>query len=214
MRNLTLSIIALGACFTVFTSVQAQANMTLFTFDDGIEDESSDLSISRYMTGVMGSRVIVDDAEVNDNNDEWFDTYWFHKDWSDNFLRCDTRSGDIEIIFNKPITRAYGDGYAFIPQFGYDYHVMGYDDTYGSDHENPLPGALVNSQSINTGWGLEADFDLACVRTVSLLVLSNGGKDWIGVDNLCVQPVPVPGAGLLGALGMGVTGWLKRRKTL
>ena len=29
-----------------------------------------------------------------------------------------------------------------------------------------------------------------------------------------VNPVPVPGAGLLGALGMGITGWLKRRKTL
>jgi len=215
MRNLTLSIIALGTCFLVFTNVHAQAG-TMFTFDGGIEDESSNKSIGKYMSRVMGSKVLVNDAEVNDNNDRWFDTYWFHKDWSDNFLRCDSKTGDIEIYFSKPITRAYGNGYAFIPNFcDYDFNVTGYTQGFGN-YKDPNPDAMVNSQCVETGWRLKADFDIHFDKPVSLLVLSDSGKQWIGVDNLGVEmaPVPVPGAGLLGMLGMGITGWLKRRKTL
>lgn len=214
MRKSTLTLIALAACFTVLTSVPAQA-ATTFTFD-GIEDESSDLSISRHMTRVLGSRVQATGVEVNDNGDEWFDTYWFHKDKHDNFLRVDDRTGDMELLFNKQIIKASGNGYAFIPQFWndeYSFNIRAYDENYG-DVENPNERALVKSLSLNRGWEMEADFDMYFERPVSLLVFSDSGKQWIGVDNLTVQPVPVPGAGLLAMIGMGVTGWLKRRNTL
>lgn len=215
MRNLTLSLIVLGVCFTVFTSVPAQAEWTLFDFNDvlGINGTDSDTAISRYMTGVMGSTVIADDVEVRDNWDS-DNPIWAGKAGADDFLRCDSATGDLELIFSDPISRVTGDGYAFYTQNGYDYHIRGYDASYGGDHENPLSSSLVTEYSIYTGSGHDAPFDVVFDRPVSLLVLSNGGREWIGVDNLSVQTTPVPGAGLLAVIGMGVTGWLKRRKTL
>ncbi len=212
MRNLTLSLIALGACFTVFTSVQAQAEMTYFDFN-WLERGDGGAKIDGYMTRMMGSKVTCDDAEVRDNWDN-DPPLWEGKRGGDDYLRCNVETGDIEFIFSTPITRVKGDGYAFDTRNGYDYYVKGYDAGYGNSHENPKERALVQQLGIYTGDGHEAPFDITFKRPITLLVLSNSGKDWVGIDNLYVQPVPVPGAGMLGMLGMGITGWLKRRKVL
>jgi hypothetical protein len=47
-------------------------------------------------------------------------------------------------------------------------------------------------------------------KTVKTLYFHNGG-DWIGIDNLSVNSVPLPAGVLLGVLGLGVVG-LKLRK--
>ena len=189
--------------------------LTTFTFDGGIEDTGSDSAIGTYMSGIYGSEVVVDDAEVRDNRDDNPD--WGGKNSRDNFLRVDVSSGDMEILFlGQTISRAYGDGYVFDRQIGSDFHVYGYDDSYGS-HENPNRSALVGSQSINTWFGRTANFDVTFASPVTLLVFSDNGVEDIGIDNLSVEEsvnMPVPGAFALTGIGASLVGWMRRRKMI
>ena len=187
--------------------------LTTFTFDDGIENTGSDSAISAYMSGVYGSEGVVEDAEVRDNTD-WDFPIWWGKGLFDNFLRVDAGSGDMEILFaNQAINRAYGEGYVFDRQIGLDFNVWGYDDTYG-DVENPNCSALVGHQGINTYLGCSANFDITFDRPVTLLIFSDSGREDIGIDNLSVHAMPVPGAFALSGIGLGLVRLLRRRRML
>jgi hypothetical protein len=120
----------------------------------------------------------------------------------------------LEIEFRDvPIVSASADGYVFETTEGFDFIVIGYDDTFG-DEEDPLNSAYVGHLAYHTDTVGGGPFTINFSRPVSLLVFSDGGKDDVGIDNLTVQAVPTPSAILLGSLGMGITGWLKRRRTL
>ena len=212
MKKLTITTIFSLAVIMTVASLPAQANWTKFKFDE-LGKTDNDNMISRYMSKIYGSKVICDDAEVRDNWDGDA-PFWEGKHGSDDYLRCDVQSGDIELIFKKPIMAIKGDGYAFRTRNGYDYHVRCYSADYGKSHENPNSDKMIMEHSMYTGSGHEAPFELYFKKPVTLVCLSNSGKEWIGADNLCVKAVPVPGAGLLGTLGLGVVGWLKRSRTL
>ncbi|MCF7954456.1 MAG: hypothetical protein K9M75_01510 [Phycisphaerae bacterium] len=203
MRNLTLSIIALGACFLVFTNVQAQAGVcpdaVCFDFELG-HDTSDQVEIGNYMTGLYGPTVTVANSKVM-NNWKYLPLPWIGKASDDYYLA--TQGKEMEITFEKPITNVCGDGRVFFSIFqSPDFTIAGYDGLN-----------LIDSYSDNVCIAGNVEFDLAFATPVDRLKIY-GNCIGVAVDDLCVQPVPVPGAGLLSILGIGITGWLKRRNTL
>ena len=214
MRTISITKLILTAAILLSAAVSAQA-ATTFTFYDGIMPENTNdrTEISDYMTRVYGSQVYVTDGEIREN--DYGDLpEWIGKGDFDNFLRCGVGSGDLEIEFRDvPIISASADGYVFETTDGPDFIVAGFDDTFG-DEEDPLLSSYVHHQAYSTDSVGGGPFTINFSRPVSLLIFSDGGVDDVGIDNLTVQSVPTPSAMLLGSLGMGITGWLKRRRTL
>jgi choice-of-anchor C domain-containing protein len=59
-------------------------------------------------------------------------------------------------------------------------------------------------------WHFVAESDVTTLQFVSL----SAGAYGPALDNVAVSPIPAPGALLLGSLGMGLVGWMRRRKAL
>ncbi len=199
----------------VLAASPAQASVT-FNFEGatlvGTSTEANQ-RVSDYMTGVYGSSVTGTDGWVINNALSGVD--WLGNDGQ--WLRTRAEGAvpwDFEISFDTvPITSASGDFYVFVGTDA-DFTITAYDSSYG-DRETPSASALVTSQSWNPGTGAwEGSFDLSFGSPVSLLVFSDGGYDDVAIDDLTVTPIPAPGAILLGSIGVGLVGWLRRRRTL
>ena len=125
---------------------------------------------------------------------------------------ADSAHGDITFAFSTPV-RGFG--------------VWVFDNTEGSAESfqmtvKEVGGGVWNSSILESGNGtlhyvegwLGASSSLG-ITDVSISVLdTNSGQPvlrFFELDHLQVSPVPVPGALLLGALGMGLVGWLRRR---
>lgn len=216
----------------VVLCLAAAAQADLYTFDfEGVET-SSDSSIGNYMTNVYDHRTItVDNATVIDNSSNYGDD-WNGKSGGDNYFYVDSSSGHADVFFTgAPIYNISGDGYVFDATPGADWVLNGYDS--GNN--------LVNSFIMDFGestytteewswahWGWETvvhtidlgddsafTFDLAFATAVTRIRLSDDGRYDVGMDNVVVDDAPIstpiPGAVLLGMLGLSVAG-VKLRK--
>ena len=179
---------------------------------------SANQRVTNYMTGVYGSSVIATGAAAwkNDETDP-LDLDWPGKTGTDKWLRtygsASVTPGAFQVSFDiVPIMEVGSDFYVFEATQGDDFIVKAYDSTYG-DRYNPNADALVGEQSWDLGTG-PGSFAMSFDSPVSLLVFSDSGWYDIAIDDLTVSPIPVPGAILLGSIGVGLVGWLRRRRTL
>lgn len=175
---------------------------------------SANQRVTDYMTSVYGSSVTATGAAAWTNND--VGANWAGKTGTDKWLRtygsASVTPGYFQISFDTvPVVAGGFDGYVFEATGSVDFTWMAYDSGYG-DRYNPNPAALISWASFDVAVGpVTVGFNSPLARPISLMVFSNEGWHDIGVDNLLVTQVPVPGAVLLGLLGLGAAGVRLRR---
>lgn len=177
---------------------------------------SANQFVTDYMTAVYGSSVTATGAAAWTNNDVGDD--WAGKTGTDKWLRtygsASVTPGFFQISFDAvPVLAGSFDAYVFKATPPADFTISLYGSGYG-DRYNPNAAALIYTASADFGVG-----PLVGVFTsptpVALMVFSDEGWHDIGIDNLVVTSVvPAPGAILLGTIGAGLIGWLRRRRAL
>ena len=176
-----------------------QARTTMFTFDDGtLAYVDKDDKISEYMTWKYGSTVTSNGAFVA--KDPAF---------NDTFFLSNYHTGtSFEIIFDQAIPSASFDWFVFESGEGSDFKYIAYDASgnvvdWFVEYTNDNIGGTSGLREYST--------------PVSRLYFSNDGFHDIAIDNLEVgggnSAIPAPGAILLASMGVGVVGWLRRRRT-
>jgi hypothetical protein len=86
---------------------------------------------------------------------------------------------------------------------------------WGSNYNAPAP----NPPKIYGEQWFETSFSGTPGYTLTIVCTAGAGKYWnpygqLGIDRLTVTFVPAPGAILLGSIGIGLVGWLKRRRSM
>lgn len=93
-------------------------------------------------------------------------------------------------------------------------------DSYGSELDMLVHTAPSGNPRGGDGEVVLIDFgslagitQLQITSTASYNPTNSSEIGW-GIDNLGFTPIPTPGAILLGSIGVGLVGWLRRRRTL
>lgn len=176
----------------------------LFTFDTLLgPDPYSPADVGDYMTGIYGSSITVsaEDADNNliGNTGQLYDyegDIWLKIDQPE---KTDLLEG-LMITFVEPIISVSFDWASQHNQF------IAASDEWGA----PFPFATFFTNGFQEGV-TEGFVTYTFESPVTTLYFHDGGKGWIGIDNLAVTPVPVPAAVLLGILGLSVAGWKLRK---
>lgn len=102
--------------------------------------------------------------------------------------------------------------YVAIDFIGNDYYEFGILEAYDSS------GNLLDSASNPVAIGQYEIYTAEISRSlpdIKYIIASGGNGDTIYLDNLIIsEPIPAPGAILLGGIGVGIIGWLRRRRAI
>jgi hypothetical protein len=179
---------------------------------------TADQYISSYMTGVYGSSVTATGGAAWTNDSAGAD--WAGKTGTDQWLRTygavgySETPGYMQISFDdRPLASGSFAAYVFEATEGADLTISLYGSGYG-DRYAPDATALIATGSTDAGVGEIFVSFSGLPQAVSLMVISNEGYHDVAIDDFTAQAVPAPGAILLGSLGTGLVGYLRRRKTL
>lgn len=188
--------ISVAAAGVILVALGSITHGDLITFDfDSLAAPRFDRAISDYMTEVYGSRVSSDGAR----------TVAGEPDPSNVLIATSLQlldRGDFAILFEElPILGAQFEGYIMDPTIGEDFVFT----AYSSDTEVFSFSRLNTVDSFDSGW-------LAFSVPVDRVVISDSCRKDVGIDDLIVRPLPVPGTGLLILAGVGVIVGIRRRQ--
>lgn len=127
--------------------------------------------------------------------------------------------GIYQMAFAKPISKLSLDLYDYRrdggPALGDQAILTVYDaggvalgsDIFTIPTPNPVDGNIEH---------LSVDVGAYVIMSADITYIGYGQSDGLdvgtGIDNVAFSTIPAPGAMLLGSLGMGLVGWLRRRK--
>ena len=155
---------------------------------------------------------------ANDNHLRIDDTYEAQYgqvgQYLDNGTYGDNGFSSLTITFSTP-TSAFGFQWDMAEPPDAIWNLRAYDssdtllDTYLLPNTNgSATGAFVGLSANNIAYATLINSSTASLPG------SGTAYDWISIDNFTYQPIPAPGAILLGSIGVGLVGWLRRRRTL
>jgi hypothetical protein len=180
-RGLCAAVLALS----LFGS--AHGAPTLFTFDDGaLASGDGDIRVSLYMTVRHPPWVVVNGSQVHSGDGFGDDLYL----WTRGQL---LHPGDIQILLGDPVAEVAFDWYVFDATEGADFTFVAYDGRGNIVHQATWDAGVDGTGGTYSTGPLGVP--------VYRLVFSDNHRHDIGIDNLSLMPVPVPGAILLGVLG-------------
>jgi hypothetical protein len=186
-----------AAILVLFLSGIVQAAPALFTFDDGtLASGDGDIKVALYMTSRYPPFVLVNGTQVHSGDGFGNDLYL----WTRGQLLF---PGDIEVVLGTPANAVAFDWYVFNATSGADFTFVAYD----------IHGNIVHQASWDAGISGTGDsYSTGPLATpVYRLVFSDNHKHDIGIDNLFLDPVPVPSALALGLIGVGLLRSVRRR---
>lgn len=120
-----------------------------------------------------------------------------------------TSSGVLILDFDKPTDQLdFGVALNSYNAVSTAYVVKLYDSSY-----TPID-TLTGGTSPLVLWS-EGQFTYSGTRVRRAVIgFNSNAASRFAIDNLTINPVPAPGAVLLGSFGLGLVNWLRRRRTL